>query len=694
MRPVSLYSLFNPISSLKGVGDYTTKLLKKFLGSHLIDLAFHLPINLEHRTFIQSPQDLKSGMLGTLIVTSYDIKPGRGSSPTRIMAQGNGFEVEICFFHLRGSQIQTTLPLGQPKVISGKIDQYLSHWQMLHPDHIGALGSEVFWQGHRPIYPLTAGLSSKILSRIIGQSLRNLPKLAEWLSEKTVTQYTLPPWKESLEKVHTPSTYDDLSPLSAPRRRLALDELMAHQVALTLIRKHQKRSGGRSLPGTGELKEKFLQILPFQLTSAQQGGIQEIAQDMASPSPMVRLLQGDVGSGKTVVAFMALLQGIESGVQGALLAPTEILARQHYETLRSWGEELSLKVELLTGRISAKMKKEIYGRLASGEIHIVVGTHALFQEGVTFKDLGIVVIDEQHRFGVEQRLALTSKGQTPDLLVMSATPIPRTLLLAAHGDMECTRLLEKPLGRKPIKTVVMPLSKEADVISGLRRAMEGGAKIYWVCPLIEESEEMDLQAAQSRFLELSGYFPHQVALVHGKLKGEEKEAALESFQTPGGDVKILVSTTVIEVGVDVKEATVMVIDHGERFGLAQLHQLRGRIGRNDKDSTCIILYGFPLSEVAQERLKVLRETNDGFKIAEMDLKLRGAGEVLGKRQSGMVPYRLTDLSVHDDLLEIAYEEAQLILKEDPQLTSPQGQAVKTLLYLFGFDQVIDHLRAG
>jgi ATP-dependent DNA helicase RecG len=409
---------------------------------------------------------------------------------------------------------------------------------------------------------------------------------------------------------------------------------------------------------------------------------------------MVRLLQGDVGSGKTVVGFTSLLQAIESGAQGALLAPTEILARQHYDTIKHWSDQLGLQCALLTGRIKGKARQEILEDTSTGKISILIGTHALLGEGVQFQDLGLVVIDEQHRFGVEQRLALTNKGASPDLLVMSATPIPRTLLLAVHGDMECTRIMDKPLGRKPIKTVTIPMAKELEVFEGLKRALGKGTKAYWVCPLIDDSEELDLAAATTRYQDLKKIFGDSVGLVHGKMKGDEKEAIMAEFQSKGGHLKLLISTTVIEVGVDVKEATIMVIDHAERFGLAQLHQLRGRIGRNDLESTCILLYGSPLSEIAQKRLSTLRDTNDGFQIAEMDLKLRGAGEVLGRKQSGITPYRLADLGFHSDLIQIAHDDARLILHNDPSLQSDRGKALKTLLYLFGFDGMIHHLGSG
>jgi ATP-dependent DNA helicase RecG len=473
---------------------------------------------------------------------------------------------------------------------------------------------------------------------------------------------------------------------------LAYDELLANQLALALVRAHMKKQPGRPIEGTGELKQRVSRALPFELTNSQQEAVSEIAEDMSSASRMHRLLQGDVGSGKTVVALLSMLQAVESGAQAALLAPTEILARQHLATIEPLTEAAGVKVAILTGREKGKSREPILEGFASGDIGLAVGTHALFQEGVEFNDLALAVIDEQHRFGVHQRLALTSKGKAVDVLVMTATPIPRTLTLTAYGDMEVSRLIEKPAGRLPIDTRTVAIDRIDEVVLGVSRALNEGTKIYWVCPLVEESEKIDLAAAEDRFAHLRAVFGERVGLVHGKMKGREKDAVMAAFAD--GSVDILVATTVIEVGVDVPDATIMIIEHAERFGLAQLHQLRGRIGRGSGKSTCILMFVENLTQTARKRLEILRETEDGFVIAEEDLRLRGAGELLGTRQSGLPEFRLADLAMHADLIATARDEAKLVLEMDPELESERGQQLRVLLYLFERDAAVQFLRSG
>ena len=454
-----------------------------------------------------------------------------------------------------------------------------------------------------------------------------------------------------------------------------------------------KRAQGRKMPGTGDLRAKLIKALPYSLTNAQAAAVEDILRDMASGDRMLRLLQGDVGSGKTVVALLALATAIESGAQGALMVPTEILARQHHATLTKLCDAAGISVTLLTGREKGKTRDEILTRIAAGETNLVVGTHALFQEHVVFKDLGLVVIDEQHRFGVHQRLALQAKaGGATDLLVMTATPIPRTLALTVYGDMDVSKLTEKPAGRLPIDTRVIPMARMDDVIDGLARSMAQGNRAYWVCPLVEESEQVDLAAAEERFLQLASRFKGQVGLVHGRMKGPDKDRVMQEFKD--GTLKLLVSTTVIEVGVDVPEATAIVIENAERFGLAQLHQLRGRVGRGSGKSSCLLLYQEPLGETAKARLSIMRETEDGFRIAEEDLRLRGAGEMLGTRQSGLPLFRMADLSTDGDLLQAARDDSQLVLNRDPKLMGDRGEALRVLLYLFERDEAIRLLSAG
>lgn len=476
------------------------------------------------------------------------------------------------------------------------------------------------------------------------------------------------------------------------RARLAYDELLANQLALQIVRRKQRKRPGRSIDGDGTLRERLEQSLPFSLTGSQRIACSEIAGDMKSDSRMLRLLQGDVGSGKTVVALMAMLTAAEQGAQAALMAPTEILARQHFATIEPLAEAIDVSVILITGRDKGKKREKLVSRLNSGDTPIVIGTHALLQDDIGFDDLALVVVDEQHRFGVHQRLALAGKGAAADILVMTATPIPRTLMMTAYGDLETSRLTEKPAGRKPIETRAMPLSRLEDVVDRLRPAIASGARIYWVCPLVEDSDVLDVAAATERQAALAQRFGDRVGLVHGRLKAAEKDAVMARFA--GGELDILVATTVIEVGVDVPEATIIVIEQAERFGLAQLHQLRGRVGRGDRPSSCILLYGEPLGETAKARLKVMRDTDDGFVIAEEDLRLRGAGEVLGTKQSGLPQFRMADLAVHADLIDTARDDALLILEKDPDLKSERGKAMRTLLYLFERDAVVKTALSG
>ncbi|MEP6827280.1 MAG: ATP-dependent DNA helicase RecG, partial [Aestuariivirga sp.] len=520
-----------------------------------------------------------------------------------------------------------------------------------------------------------------------------VPVMAEWQDQAWLTKQDRPTFTEALQAAHHPASAE-IAPLeSAQRQRLAYDELLANQLALVLVRSQMKRAKGRAIAGTGQLREAIIAALPYSLTNAQLNSLSEILSDMRSPDRMMRLLQGDVGAGKTVVALLALATAVESGSQGALMAPTEILARQHFNGLSKLVAHTPLRMALLTGREKGKVREDILAALASGEIDILIGTHALFQDNVVFHDLSLVVIDEQHRFGVHQRLALQSKAQNvADLLVMTATPIPRTLALTVYGDMDVSKLIEKPAGRLPIDTRVMPSSRMDEIISGLSRSVASGTRAYWVCPLVEESEKVDLAAAQARFEDLAQHFPGKVGLVHGRMKGAEKDAVMADFKS--GKLAVLVATTVIEVGVDVPEASIMVIENAERFGLSQLHQLRGRVGRGAAKSSCILLYQEPLGETARQRLSIMRETEDGFRIAEEDLKLRGAGEMLGTAQSGLPLFRLADLSVHGELLQTARDDAGLVLARDPGLLSPRGQALRVLLYLFERDAAVRLLSSG
>jgi ATP-dependent DNA helicase RecG len=567
---------------------------------------------------------------------------------------------------------------------------------MVHPDRILDEKGIENLPAVEAVYGLTEGLSSRMVGRYVEAALERVPRLPEWQDPAWLDRNNLPDFDKALRAIHKPESASQVSEEALAklpaRRRLAYDEILASQLALALVRSRMRRLPGRVNAGDGHLVERIKQALPFGLTVSQDKAVEEIRHDLVADKKMLRLLQGDVGSGKTVVGLLAMASAIEAGRQSALMAPTEILARQHYERIAPLAEQAGLSMALLTGRDKGAARKAVLAGLADGSIDIAVGTHALFQEGVAFKDLGIAVVDEQHRFGVHQRLALGSKGEAVDILVMTATPIPRTLSLTYFGDMDISVLSEKPAGRKPIATKLISIERLDEVIGAMGRAMANGDQVYWVCPLVGESETVDLAAAEERHEQLKSVFGDEVGLVHGKMAGRDKDAAMERFSR--GETKILVSTTVIEVGVDVPNATIMVIEHAERFGLAQLHQLRGRVGRGSRSSTCLLLYKGPLGQVAQARLEMMRQTEDGFRIAEEDLRLRGEGEVLGTRQSGLPGFKLARLEVDGDLLAAARDDARLIVDRDPDLVGERGQALRVLLYLFERDSAIRLLRAG
>ncbi|MEE8535100.1 MAG: ATP-dependent DNA helicase RecG [Kiloniellales bacterium] len=694
MRPEILFPLFAPVTSLPGVGPRFAKLFESLCGAQVVDLCWHLPQGLIDRRYAPKLAEAEPGRIATLTLRIGEHRPASAHRrPYRVIGHDDSGEIDLVFFHARPDYLAKILPEGQLRMVSGRVEVFQNRLQMTHPDHIGTLEEQARLKTVEPVYPLTAGLSLKMVGKAVRAALERVPEaLPEWADPALVKQRGWRPWRESLMAAHGPEGPGDLALDTPARCRLAYDELLANQLALALIRAHQRRQKGRALRGDGRLRARVIEALPFRLTPSQVQALAEITDDMATEARMLRLLQGDVGSGKTVVALLAMLAAAEAGAQAVLMAPTEILARQHFATIQPLAAAAGVGVEILTGREKGKTRQAILERLAGAESAIAVGTHALFQEEVAFRDLGFAVIDEQHRFGVHQRLTLTGKGRAVDVLVMTATPIPRTLVLTAYGDMDVSRLLEKPAGRLPIDTRTLPLDRLGQVVDAVARALGAGAKVYWVCPLVAESEAVDLAAAEERFAELQARFGARVGLVHGRMKGPAKDAVMQAFAE--GEVDLLVATTVIEVGVDVPRASVMVIEHAERFGLAQLHQLRGRVGRGAASSTCLLLYQGPLGEAARARLGILRETDDGFRIAEEDLRLRGAGELLGTRQSGFPVFRLADLAAHDELLPVARDDARLILERDPGLSGPRGQALRVLLYLFERDAAVKYLRSG
>ncbi|HYE00702.1 MAG TPA: ATP-dependent DNA helicase RecG [Alphaproteobacteria bacterium] len=691
MRPFILNPLFRDVKVLPGVGPSIGKRLAELVGPTIADLLWHLPVAFIDRRPSPSISAAEPGRVVTLEVTvEGHIPPHTPSRPHRVRCRDATGVLDLVFFRVKGEYLAKLLPVGSTRMVSGKLELFNGTAQIAHPDHVWAAGETS--PGIDPIYPLTAGVVPKVMLKAMRSALGDLPALPEWLDPALKARRQWPDWGEALKTVHAPQVAEDLEPDHPARMRLAYDELLSNQLALCLIRQGQKKRPGRSLRGDGRLRRAVTERLPWSLTGAQSFALAEIEADMAAPSRMLRLLQGDVGSGKTVVALMAMLNAVEAGAQAALMAPTEILARQHLETMAPLLDFSGAKVALLTGRDKGRGREETLARLASGDIDILVGTHALFQEDVVFKDLALAVVDEQHRFGVSQRLQLAAKGRSVDVLVMTATPIPRTLTLTQYGDMDVSRLTEKPPGRKPVTTVAVPLGRLDDVVEGIARRIAEGARIYWVCPLVEESEVVDLAAASERHAYLTGRFGGRIGLVHGKMKGPEKDAVMADFAA--GRLDVLVATTVIEVGVNVPAATVMVIEHAERFGLAQLHQLRGRVGRGEAASSCILLYQPPLNEVAKARLEILRQSEDGFLIAEEDLRLRGGGDLLGTKQSGLPDFRLANLEAHGDLLAMARDDARLILDRDPGLEGPRGQALRILLYLFARDAAVKYLQSG
>ncbi|WP_441277285.1 ATP-dependent DNA helicase RecG [Tardiphaga sp. 172_B4_N1_3] len=701
MRPEVLNPLFVPVTSMSGIGPKQDKLLRFLLDRaetpRIVDLLLHLPVSVIDRRDRPKINEAEIGAMVTLevIVDRHrEPPPGRSRAPHLVYAHDDTGTVILTYFRTYPGQIEKLLPVGEKRYVSGTTQLFDGMLQITHPDRVVDEEGFAKLTGIDAVYPLTQGLAITSLRKAIAQALTKLPALPEWISPEVIRRCKFPTLAEALQRVHVPVEITDVLPEGPFWSRLAFDELLAGQLALALVRAQLRRPAGDRNAGDGHIRRKIIDALPYALTQSQQQATAAIADDLTKPLRMLRLLQGDVGSGKTVVALLAAAAVAEVGKQAALMAPTEILARQHIKTIAPLAERAGLRVAILTGREKGRERKDILARLAAGEIDFIVGTHALIQDDVEFKALALAVVDEQHRFGVRERLTLTNKGSAVDVLVLSATPIPRTLVLTYFGDMDISELREKPAGRQPIETRTMSASRLQDVIDGIGRAVDNGKLIYWIVPLVEESE-MDgpkLTNAEERFESLQQRFGDKVGIVHGRMKGAEKDAAMARFAA--GETQILVATTVVEVGVDVPAATIMVIENAERFGLAQLHQLRGRIGRGSEASTCLLLYREPLGEIATKRLKVIKDSTDGFRIAEEDLKLRGEGDVLGTRQSGMPGFRIARSEVHAQLITQARDEALRILQDNPKLTGERGEALRCLLYLYERDEAIPLIGAG
>ncbi|QYK40097.1 MAG: ATP-dependent DNA helicase RecG [Paracoccaceae bacterium] len=693
-RPPELFPLFAELETLEGVGPKGAKALAALGLTRPKDLLYHLPAGGIDRSRRASLRDVVLPAVATVEVTvGVHLPPRSRGKPYRVMVQDAELEFQLVFFHARAEWLTAQLPTGTRRVVSGKVELFDGIAQMVHPDHMLRPEEADDLPLFEPVYPLGAGLTQRQVAGAVQGAIRRAPDLAEWIDPALKLREGWPDWRAAVTAAHGPRGVVDLAPTAAARARLAYDELFAHQVTLALARQVQRRGKGRTTAGTGALQRRVLTRLPYAPTGAQTRAVAEIATDMAAPLRMNRLLQGDVGSGKTLVAFLALLIAVEAGGQGVMMAPTEILARQHLAGLQPLADTAGVRLDILTGRDKGSDRSEKLAALRDGRLQILVGTHAVFQRDVEFHDLRLAVVDEQHRFGVAQRMELGAKGAATDVLVMTATPIPRSLALATYGDMDVSVLDEKPPGRKPVSTAMVSAGRLDEVIAHLHRALADGRQAYWVCPLVEDSEVLDYASAEARFTALRAAFGEGVVgLVHGQMPVTEKDAAMARFVA--GDTRLLVATTVIEVGVNVPAASIMVIERAETFGLAQLHQLRGRVGRGAAQSTCLLMYQAPLSEAAERRLKILRDTEDGFRIAEEDLAMRGAGDLIGTAQSGLPRFRIADLERQAALMAVAQSDARALLASDPELASARGAAVRMLLWLLDQDRAIRLIGVG
>lgn len=693
-RPEQLFPLFAGLETLEGVGPKTAQHLAQLDITKPRDLLFTLP-------YAGIDRSRRSTITGAILPETLTVEvtigahkvPRTKSGAYRITVEDAETSFQLVFFHARGDYLHKLLPEGERRLVSGKLELFDGVAQMVHPDHMVELEDAAEIPEFEPIYPLTAGITQKQMAKAKRSAVARAPDLPEWIDPELKKRSEWPDWAAAVRAAHTPLSHDELAATAKTRERLAYDELFAHQLTLALARTQLRRSKGRISQSTGKLQSRVLKALPYRPTAAQMRSIAEIHADMAKPQKMNRLLQGDVGAGKTLVALMALLCAVEAGGQGVMMAPTEILARQHLEGLQPLAEASGVVLELLTGRDKGKERQAKLEALARGDIQILVGTHAVFQKDVHFSDLRLAVVDEQHRFGVRQRLELGQKGAAADVLVMTATPIPRSLALAQYGDMDVSVLDEKPPGRKPIKTAMVSTARIGEVVDHLRGAIAEGRQAYWVCPLVEESELVDLTAAEERFKTLRATLGEGVVgLVHGQMPPAEKDAAMADFVA--GRTSVLVSTTVIEVGVNVINATIMVIERAETFGLAQLHQLRGRVGRGEAASTCLLMYQPPMNPTGERRLTTLRDTEDGFTISEVDLEMRGSGDLIGTAQSGLPKFRVADLERQAALMAIAQSDARKLMLEDPTLQTPRGKAARVLLWLMEQDQAIRLISVG
>jgi ATP-dependent DNA helicase RecG len=695
MRPSILFTLFSGLEIVKGIGPQRIEAYKRLGCYNIRDLLYHFPSGVIDRQLMPSLSQAKT-MSGTIITQVVEVVdhqlpvrrfPSRGGPkvPTKVLCINETGRISLVFFNIKQDYLRTVLAIGKKIAISGKVEFNGFELQMLHPDIMPAERIQELCRAE-PIYPLTFGLTSRYVGMAIRSALSQITDLPEWLDQEILSREKWPSWKRALEVMHNPQSESEIVGNSPVKERLAYDELLAQQLSLQLARSLAKQHAEAAISFSGTLVTKMKEILPFTLTEDQLRVIEEIAADQRSAEPMIRLVQGDVGSGKTIVAFAAMLNTVEAKRQACLMVPTEILAIQHYQKLRELSDKIGVKTRLLISKLPSRERTEVLEGLQSGEIDIVIGTHALFQEAVEFKSLSLVVVDEQHRFGVEQRTRLLDKGKFVDLLMMSATPIPRTLTMVSYGDMDVSNILHKPDNRQPIETSVVSSNKIPAMIESVKRAVSEGQKVYWLCPLIEESEKLKLVDALGRYESLEKELPGLVGVVHGRLKPEERNAVMQDFLD--SKIKVLVATTVIEVGVDVPDATIMIIENAERFGLSQLHQLRGRVGRGSKKSYCILIYTHPAGAASRRRLEVIKSNDDGFKIAEYDLEIRGSGDILGTQQSGLPNFRVFNMFYHRQLVNLAFKQAREILSADPALQKPENRKLHVLLHLFDYGKYL------
>ena len=694
MRPSELFHLFGDLNNLSGIGPKTVINLKNLSIEKPRDFLFNLPFSVLDRLPVSSIRGVPASKIVTVEVLVKAHKIGRSrASAHRVTVQDTEVSFQLVFFNARKEYLENLFPVGERRIISGKLEFYDNIPQIVHPHHVKKINEEKAIVRFEPVYPLTSGVSQKLMFGTINGLLEKLPKLGEWIDHELLKIKGWPSWQDALKSAHCPVSADGASNTNPARLRLAFDELFSHQLSLSIARNKIKRSKGKANISTGIFQTKVLNNLPFKFTEDQKLSIRDILDDLKKPERMNRLLQGDVGSGKTIVAFIGLIAAVEAGGQGAIMAPTEILARQHFETLLPLAEKAGISLSLLTGRDKGNSRRSKLAALKGGETNIIIGTHALFQADVVFQDLRFAVVDEQHRFGVNQRLELGKKGSVVDLLIMTATPIPRSLALAQYGDMDISIIKQKPPGRKPINTALISDVRIDEVVDKLKESIAKGAQAYWVCPLIEESEVLHYTAAERRFEQLRAKLGEGVVeLVHGKMSSETKDKIMDRFVS--GNTKLLVATTVIEVGVNVPSANIMVVENAEKFGLAQLHQLRGRVGRGSNQSTCLLLYKEPLNTSSRKRLSILRETEDGFKISEVDLNLRGSGDAIGTAQSGLPRFRMANIDIIEKLMETAHQQARYLLAKDPNLETPQGKAARNLLWLMDQDKSIQLITVG